>query len=256
MGRTGFVVAIACVVVSGCALYGADDRAATEQGQPTTARQAPPASSSSDTPPTGTPDSAPPQAPPVATLPFLVDMTFESGLTGPEGAEATKGTVLLDTKSPLYGVSALHVDGTNAGASRSFPAQKEIYISFLYRLDADPPSEPKMIVVDGSSYDIKLGISDQGLKVCHAEDHRVADHPIIPLTIGKTYRVGMHLATTGLVEAWVREGCGPFGAPFVSHTDPPMAPMTGITVGALDQQMSGTFDNVRVLASAMPPCEL
>lgn len=246
---------VGCVPLDG--LSGGEQEPARRETPPATApSESDPATSPSHGDPATNPSpGAPAESPTPPSVPppnLLAHVDFES-----PSQQTFAG--FLYSRAPL----AEKYSGSVGTTTRTvlpvpFTATNEVYASFRFRLDANPPSDPTIFEVldtDGrSQLRFELGVSNNGLKVFRANDRDYVDENP-PLLVGSTYRIGIHIkgGPANKLEVTLAQSTG---APIVIVDDSLAAatsPFTKLQLGNLSGQLlSATFDDIMVSAKPLP----
>ncbi len=199
---------------------------------------------------------------PVAGGTGIKGITFEHGslVHAISGADSKSGVVSLETLTPLVGAySARVANAGNAYLTESFPAAAEIFLVCSLRLDQIPASEVRVLQLSGSGTTLgSLQVRSSGKLRLKLGSTGVGAESA-PLAVGEVYRIGIRerkgSGSDGLLEAFLAEGDGPFGAPFARTTTgtstlPVDRARVGSTTGTAG---SVTVDDILLDTAALPP---
>lgn len=153
----------------------------------------------------------------------IKSITFEDGfLVGPvTGADATSGTVQLETTLPLKGTFSARIPG--AGSSfleEQFTPASDLYVSFYLRIAALPASDVRLALItnNGESAGILLLRSSGRLRLRFGSTTIGESQPLVA---GQLYRIGLHQKAgsgNAVMEAFVASGDAAFTTPFAATT--------------------------------------
>ncbi|MFL5800955.1 MAG: hypothetical protein ACJ8CR_04360 [Roseiflexaceae bacterium] len=209
---------------------------------------------------TATPTSSPTATPPTGGA-RIKDITFESGrlVDATNGVDSTSGSVTLETASPLKGSYSARVAGVaDAYLQENFSATDDLYIALALRVNALPSADTRILLVSNNG----TTIGNLVLRSNGALRLRNGTAPIgvdtAPLSVGATYRVGIHQKRgsggNAMLEAYLAADGAAFGAPFAAISNGTWATAAdrlrfGATVSVA---IDATFDDLKLDAASMP----
>ncbi len=190
-------------------------------------------------------------------------VTFENGLTGVDGADATSGVVNLQTLTPIDGTSSMTCAPAGGYADVTLPPVDELFATVLVRisnLGSSPtvfsrfqfqgtPSTVDLALTAGATFQLRFGGNVLGGGGNFTEE-------------GAIHRFGIHLkrvvGVDMLIEVYEGARGVAFGAPAASATvSVAVGPAVGIQIGAIaGTSASGvalSFDDLLVDTASMPP---
>jgi hypothetical protein len=190
----------------------------------------------------------------------IKDMTFENGsLLGPSGADSKAGTVEVETAAPLKGAYSVTIPGTGTSyLEHKFPDADDVYVSFYVRLNALPASDVRLPLISNSGVSFgSINFKSNGTLVLRDGASKVG-LPSAPLSVGTTYRVGLHqkkgTGTDAVVEGFLATGDAAFGPAFAAKTNGTWTSSANrLRIGATTSvALDATLDDIRIDRNAMP----
>jgi hypothetical protein len=180
----------------------------------------------------------------------LKTMSFEDGsLTDPiSGADAVRGTVLLETTVPISGQASARVPAAaRSYLEEHFTPEGDLYVSFDLRLETLPSSDVRLALLssDGTSVGNLLLRSSGRLSLRLASTTVGAESP--PLVAGQLYRIGVRQKAGGgsaVLEGFLAGYDDPFGAPFASTASGTWTAADRLRLGSTTGAVDATFDNL------------
>jgi hypothetical protein len=232
---------------------------------------APPTATQTRTPtntptPTGTPDPAAtptntPTATPLSGGTRIKDITFENGalVHATTGADRTSGSVTLESTAPIKGsYSATIANATSTYLEESFTAADDLYISFVVRVNARPSASVRIVQLTNAGTTVgSIQLRSDG-KLQLRNGSTLIGTSALALTVGTTYRIGIHQKKgnggNAVLEAYLANDGAAFGAPFAASavgtwTTAADRLRFGTTTSAA---LAATFDDIRVDRAALP----
>jgi hypothetical protein len=219
----------------------------------------PAASPTSTSTPTSTPTAT---STPSSTGSRIKDMTFESGLTGADGADSASGTTLTRiTAGPLKGSASAQVANSSSASAylqEDFTAVDNLYLSFYLKVNTLPTSDLRIALVSNSGTTVgELLLRTNGaLRLRNAGTTVGTDSAA--LAAGTVYRIGLvqKKGTGGnaVLQAFIATGDASFATPFAQTTTGSWTSQAnrlrlGATVSGV---VNLVVDDVRLDAAAMP----
>ncbi|MEQ1758195.1 MAG: Ig-like domain-containing protein [Vicinamibacterales bacterium] len=174
-------------------------------------------------------------------------ITFEGGalIHATSGADATSGTVSLETAAPLKGSYAARVATKSSYLEENFTAASDLYVSFYLRLSALPSSDVQLLRIMNGSSQVGTFVLRSGGQLRLRNNSSTIGSDSAALTVGQLYRVGIHQraktgsSNNGVLEGFLASGDTAFGAAFASSN-------TGSWSTSATQLRLGTITSVLV----------
>lgn len=196
----------------------------------------------------------------------LRDVTFEDGtVLGLHGGDSSFGNANITSFNALAGGHSLRIDKSPSGIEVDVPAQNELFVTALVRLESFNGSESTLLGIvpepGGTVAEVRVQAGPAGgaMQVTLVVGGNVVAAGGM-VAVGTVYRVGFHVqqdATTHLIEIFMAAAGGAFGAPIIQSTTAVVGRSTGIRMGVLDttgvNNTKSTFDNLFIDTLAMPP---
>jgi len=251
---TAAATVVACVPLDG--LAGEADQVA----EPTRANQGNADPTSPETDPPVKPDKtgttpAPSSTPTTPTKPsptLLARVDFED-----KTQQTFPGFVY--SRAPLADkFSGSVISSTKVALELPIAPRAELFASFRFRLDANPPSGPVVFeaadTAGTTQLRFEIGVTNNGLKVFRAGDNNLIGlNP--QLLVGSTYRIDVHMKSgiASQLEVALTQGTAKplvvVNVPFATAT----LPFAKLGFGNLSNQpLSATFDDIVVSPNAVP----
>jgi hypothetical protein len=192
----------------------------------------------------------------------IKDITFESGLTGADGADSASGTTITRiTTGALKGGASAQVANTSAASAylqEDFTAVDNLFVSFYLKVNTLPTSDLRIALISNSGTTVGelLLRSNGSLRLRNAGTTIGSDSAA--LAAGTIYRIGLvqKKGTGGdaLLQAFLATGDAAFGAPFAQTTSGGWTSQaTRLRVGAtVSGVVNLIVDDVRLDGAAMP----
>jgi hypothetical protein len=172
--------------------------------------------------------------------------------------DSTSGAVTLETASPLKGSYSARVAAADAYLQESFSAVDDLYVALALRVSALPSADTRILLVSNNGTTIgNLVLHSNGsLRLRNGSTTIGGDSA--PLSVGATYRVGIHQKRgsggNAVLEAYLAADGAAFGAPFAAISSGTWATAAdrlrfGATVSVA---INATFDDIKLDAASMP----
>jgi hypothetical protein len=190
----------------------------------------------------------------------IKDITFEGGtLTGaPNGADASKGVVSLETLQPLRGRYSVRVNAADSAVEENFSATDDLFLSFMLSVKSLPTSDARIARITNAG----ITIGNVQLRTSGKLRLRVGSAAVgvesIPLVVGTSYRIGLHqrrgTGANGVLEAFLSEAGAAFGTPFAAtSTGTWIGGASRVQIGATGSDVANlVLDDLLIDAASMP----
>jgi PKD repeat protein len=190
----------------------------------------------------------------------IKDITFEGGslTAAPNGADAIKGVVSLETQQPLRGAYSARVNAADSAVEENFTATDDLFFAVTLLVKSLPTADTRIARITNAGTTIgNLQLRTSGKLRLRVGSTTVGVESI-PLVVGTIYRLGLHqrrgTGANGVLEAFLSEAGVPFGAPFAATgTGTWISGASRVQVGATGSDVADlVLDDLLIDAASMP----